>query len=538
MDARFLPVKPPVALIATYAERYSLLLGRSVPSVLGQSLKPQAIVIVDDNDNLSFPSSIRKQIAAWCNASEIKCHIIKNRRTRHMSGSGAWNTGIHFIAEEYGIESFVAILDDDDEWRSNHLSLCFQSYRDNHCVNAVFPWLRRTDCAKAHRFSLKDLTVDEFLVGNPGVQGSNMLFRVSTLLALDGFDERLASCTDRDLLIRYIGTWGVSGIRVIKRVTVKHYAASGTVTTNLCAKAAGLDRFYEKHLRKYVASCILERSLDRAVKLFRYPNASWVRSMFSREAVLVGNEEIAVGVAMHNNADSIAECLDSIFSQSSLRRRLRVILFDDASTDDSIAAASKYFGREGLVVLSGNNHNTAKTRNAINRYILNNCKDVVLIGRLDADDVFADETVLARLEKAFDQSNGVSYVLAGNLQRTRSGRILRRANRATWRLLDLSHLAFRLKRMVNGKTGAELPSCNLFCIPKACLRYPNLDSAEDHALLVDCLCEAKDNNRVYVVEDLLLSIYTLGGRATTINRKKETYFSVRRDLLRKVENLI
>lgn len=527
-DKHIIP-STPVALIATSMGRWDLLLNRSLPSALRQEVIPRAIVIVDDNDSPA-PRCVTVKIDSTCRRYGVRCHLLRNVRTCHMSGTGAWNTGIRFIADSYGANTFVAILDDDDEWLPAHIKVCrhtIQSCRN--VITAVLPMLRRTDCHTANCFRKRDLTIDVFLEGNPGIQGSNMVFRVSDLLAIDGFDENLPSCTDRDLMIRYLAVFGTSGIRVVNRVTVKHHADANTVTACASAKTTGLDRFYEKHIQKFSQST-LDASLERAGKLFHYSNWEKVRRNFGAAMRKIADERIVIGVAMHNNADSIRACLSSIFAQRGLRRRLCVVLYDDASTDKWREAAADFLGKPNLEILHGCNRMAAKTRNAINRHIIDKYHSVALIGRLDADDVFADETVLSRLEKFYDQSDGANCILAGNYQRTREGRILRHINRATVRLLETSYLIGRLKRMANGDAFAELPSCNLFFTPDAWRDYPEINSAEDHALLVDCLCDRK-RCRFRMAKDLLLTIYTLGGKSTMGNKAADNYLDARRQLV-------
>lgn len=73
----------------------------------------------------------------------------------------------------------MAILDDDDEWDS-HLLSCIEEkiVSSDYSASAIFPFLRRSDCDAVSTFGLSDLSIDSFLVGNPGVQGSNMCFKV------------------------------------------------------------------------------------------------------------------------------------------------------------------------------------------------------------------------------------------------------------------------------------------------------------------------------------------------------------------------
>ena len=65
---------------------------------------------------------------------------------------------------------------------------------------------------------------------------------------------------------------------------------------------------------------------------------------------------------------------------------------------------------------------------------------------------------------------------------------------------------------------SELPSCNLFVRPECLLPYPDIASGEDHALLVQYLVN-QDKYKAFFAEDILLTIYNLGGNTTSCNIK-------------------
>lgn len=118
-------------IIATAFERTRLLLERSLLSVYtqqgvdGNSIR---VVVVDDNVNQNEISKIKTGIAQLREALGLDAHtfsteVIPNQRTRFKSGTGAWNTGIFFALAEDS-DSFVAILDDDDEFLPGHMATC------------------------------------------------------------------------------------------------------------------------------------------------------------------------------------------------------------------------------------------------------------------------------------------------------------------------------------------------------------------------------------------------------------------------------
>ena len=98
----------------------------------------------------------------------------------------------------------MAILDDDDSWDSDYIENIHTKLFESPKATAIFAFIRRSDCENDSTFDKKELTITNFLCGNPGIQGSNMCFRIDCLLRINGFDENLSSCTDRDLMIRFL----------------------------------------------------------------------------------------------------------------------------------------------------------------------------------------------------------------------------------------------------------------------------------------------------------------------------------------------
>ena len=139
--------------------------------------------------------------------------------------------------------------------------------------------VKRTDCQQVMRFSSKDLTVNSFLIGDPGVQGSNMCFKVNALIEIDGFDETLESCTDRDLMIRFLQKFGNDSIFVIEKKFVNHFAGKNTVTTSFEKKRNGLNAFYRKYIHLF-DDRTLEMSLARSEKLFQFPDSKSINEIY------------------------------------------------------------------------------------------------------------------------------------------------------------------------------------------------------------------------------------------------------------------
>lgn len=88
---------------------------------------------------------------------------------------------------------------------------------------------------------------------------------------------------------------------------------------------------------------------------------------------------VAVLIAAHDNADTIAECLDSVFAQTSPASE--VIVCDDGSTDDLTAALAPY--RDKVVVLTQPNRGEGGAKESARRAATSE-----FVAYLDADDRF------------------------------------------------------------------------------------------------------------------------------------------------------
>jgi glycosyltransferase, family 2 len=242
--------KPKIGvIIASSLNRNNLLFSRSLYSVLNQNQSPDYVLIVDDNQNETISKDIERKILELKNN---KIYYIKNQRTPNMSGSGAWNCGIKWYENFLGGDDYIAILDDDDSWRKEYISSCYETLLSSPRVpDAVFAFIKRSDCEMCSLFEMKDISIKNFLKGNPSIQGSNMFFRFGALRAIGGFDETLASCTDRDLMIRFLQKYSNKNIKILPKILVNHFVSKDSVTLNFTAKTNGLNSFHIKYIRLY-----------------------------------------------------------------------------------------------------------------------------------------------------------------------------------------------------------------------------------------------------------------------------------------------
>lgn len=518
-------------LIATSLSRTALLFDRSLPSVLKQNRLPDYILIIDDNIDQNASEEIQQKLNKYRFSNLF---YIKNFKTKGMSGSGAWNSGLEWYQKYLSDEDFIAILDDDDSWNSSYLSECEKVI--NECdgqVDEIAAFLKRDDCQDPSYFDYQDLTFETFLVRNPGIQGSNMFFKYKALKSIKGFDEKLASCTDRDLLIRFLNYRPKPIIKIIPYVLINHYTENISVTYDLNKKERGLDSFYLKYIRLYTKDA-LESSLSRSRQLFSYANDSEVLKLWDCIHKYSGEEKIGIGIALHNRKKTIRQALESALNQKGVKSKLWILIADDNSDDDWKKEVSDLLSNPRVIVWKVYFSNVPKVRNFINEFMNKYFANIKLFGRLDSDDVYAAENVLSAIEQ-IKLKTDADVIFSGNYLK-RNEKRLKRLNIATPELLNKTYLIHRLKRMAKGVTEAELPSCNTFLTKKSLMDYPELPSAEDHYLTAMLLINEKKLKLAFA-QNILLTIYNLDGNMTNENKKRDIYLESRKKIFKEALKL-
>lgn len=231
-------------------------------------------------------------------------------------------------------------------------------------------------------------------------------------------------------------------------------------------------------------------------------------------ASCIPDADVVVGVGLHNQADGLNRCLNSIFEQTLNSRKLAVVLLDDQSSDNWEERVDSYLlNRPEMVVLEGNCGTPARTRNAILDFVDENFPKAKWIARLDADDCF---TCIDSLAAACSEgeSTKARYVLGGN-RVVFDGQIIGKENPATKSLLNSEYVLSILKEMSDGSASNELPSCNLLLAARSGFRYPDVRSGEDHWLVADLLINHCHEGAI--LESPYYCDYTLGGTETNRN---------------------
>jgi teichuronic acid biosynthesis glycosyltransferase TuaG len=191
-----------VSVVITYYNREQYI-DEAIKSVLGQTLKPLEIILVDDCSR----ESSRRHLDRYGDV----CKIID--LPVNVGLAAARNAGIRAARGK-----FIALLDDDDVWLPFKLE-AQRDYMDEHpecsMVHSAY-WAFFADGSEVLRilFPLGPMTLAKSLTDEYWVCPSTMLFRTDHVRSLGGFDPVFRQCEDRDFLVRLCAAgYRVEGIR-------------------------------------------------------------------------------------------------------------------------------------------------------------------------------------------------------------------------------------------------------------------------------------------------------------------------------------
>ncbi|EGQ8946933.1 MULTISPECIES: glycosyltransferase [Vibrio] len=185
-----------ITLIAT-TPRLPLLTKQALPSIASQIRPPEAVVLVSD----TRPITQEEQKRLQSELKSIPLHILNNSRSPGAAGS--WNTGIDFIHKHIP-DSYIAIIDDDDIWHPEHLSSCIAASNSGKADIILSGINVNINDKTVQTLIPNDISQRDFLIGNPGWQGSNTFIKSKLAVKVDGFTDGLISGNDRDFAIRIL----------------------------------------------------------------------------------------------------------------------------------------------------------------------------------------------------------------------------------------------------------------------------------------------------------------------------------------------
>lgn len=318
-----------IYVIITTKDR-SNLLEDALESVLSQSYKPKKIIVVSD----SKKEEIKKEQNYIKNISE-KVKYISNKRSKCYGGS--LNTAIDYLmnTEEFKflLNSYIAILDDDDIWEKDHLKDCIESLDKEY--DFLIPGIKLFKDKDHINLSIpKKLNFKSFLGKNPHIQGSNTFIKFETLLEAGCFDENIVSTTDRELFTRVMLLGKEYKSLTSHRVHFNCDKERERISTNKNKKLDGLSNFYYKYngffTRKIEEDFIKNSekfgiSMDN-IKSQLDKDRIKIEPIYNGKKSKFNNSKLTIGVvATYELVDKLIEDIEKI----SKNRNIEVIIIDN-----------------------------------------------------------------------------------------------------------------------------------------------------------------------------------------------------------------
>lgn len=179
-------------IIPTFGARGAL--KKSIDSVLAQTYNNIELIVVDDNPPKSDGRLITEDIMAnYSTLSNVKYH----KHPKNKNGAAARNTGIRIAGGDY-----IAFLDDDDIFLSTKIERQMNFLQYHPEFDAVYCKAKNSN----HVLNCIPYEGDaslEMLMGKTSMYTPSLLFRRTSLIEINGFDERFKRHQDFELLLRF-----------------------------------------------------------------------------------------------------------------------------------------------------------------------------------------------------------------------------------------------------------------------------------------------------------------------------------------------
>lgn len=186
-------------VIITY-KRPIEVLRRAVNSAISQDYENIEIIIVNDcPEDMEGSHAIDELVEEYADPRIVLKHHSKNK-----GANAARNTGLN-IAKG----SFIAFLDDDDEWYADKLSKQYKAISQNKKYGIAYSGFfrvteERTIPCYPVCLARKDSCLEKILENNFVGPTSFSLIRIDAIKSVGGFDEKIKICQEYELWIRIL----------------------------------------------------------------------------------------------------------------------------------------------------------------------------------------------------------------------------------------------------------------------------------------------------------------------------------------------
>lgn len=213
-------------------------LSNAIRSVLNQTYQDFEIIIVND---ASSDETI--EMVAKLQTQDKRIHLINNPKP--LGGAEARNLGI-----QASKGTWVAFLDDDDEWLPQKLAKQMQAlaHRPKAIASSCSYTINYPFGIKKIIHTPQNITLQEILRSNSLGGASVCIVNAATIKIIGYFDKKLRSSQDWDLWVRLCEQGNIISVNVPLVSYQVHF--NYRISNDMRAKYTGARRFYFKHKSK------------------------------------------------------------------------------------------------------------------------------------------------------------------------------------------------------------------------------------------------------------------------------------------------
>ncbi|KAD3515259.1 glycosyltransferase [Arthrobacter yangruifuii] len=209
----------------------------AISSVLGQTIRPMEVIIVDD-------------VGSKATSLLVDSLSTAALPLRYMDASGLQLKGAG-ASRNFGAKAatkpYVAFLDDDDIWKPTLLEECRMQFLANPtALVAVWASFLSNDKEFDGQSLPTGLRPSDGFSKNPGLTGSNFIIKREVFCELGGFDTTLWVSNDRDFLIRFLDAGHPYGV-IKQRLVLQRIHQQGQLTNRNEHRARGIEHFMNKY---------------------------------------------------------------------------------------------------------------------------------------------------------------------------------------------------------------------------------------------------------------------------------------------------
>ena len=295
-----------ISVIITTYKRPVEIVKRAVNSVVNQTYDHWELFVINDNpEDIDLSNDIKDMIDEF---NDPRIHYYCMERNR--GACAARNQGIRLSKGEY-----IALLDDDDEWMSEKLSLQLGGFNNERVGLVYSPFYKITDLDSKPqliaRATVSGNVFNKMIYGNIAGGCSMTMFSRKAINEVGLFDEALLSSQDYDLYLRISEKYEFVYIGV---PLVNRYLQDESITNSLTKQIQGWDLFTRKHqdlyneypdaysyrINRFVSKLLEKGSFKEAFKYYKMG----IKMKITRHSIIEPLKGLGKFLGYRNNKDS------------------------------------------------------------------------------------------------------------------------------------------------------------------------------------------------------------------------------------------